>query len=707
MHHAERRAVSLLLLYVYRLTKREADDWRSFGSAFQILRNMAEYPLTVLKGIGSKRAEMLEQLGIRTVSDLLYYLPRSYRDYAKTVPVPEMEHGEYVAATVRILSDPRTVRVKGMTIVSVRATDGVSNVQLSWFNQPYRRSQVSAGETRTVCGRVSRKRGITILNPSVHDGLPGLVPEYPLCRGLSQKTIRESLKAAIQKPELFPEDTLPSEILTSHGLCHLEDAFRMVHFPKDREELERGRKRLSFENLLSYMLAVEMQRQERTKQNGFAFRTEGILDKYEQKLSFSLTGAQKRVAAEICADMEKPFPMNRLVQGDVGSGKTAVAVFAACVAAANGKQCAILVPTAILAEQHYRVLQPLFGSSACLLTGGMKKTERAAILDRLRNGSASVAVGTHALLEQDVHFHDLGLVVTDEQHRFGVRQRADMERKGIRPDVIVMSATPIPRTLAMLMYGDLDVSLIDEMPPGRKTIKTSFVAESSRMKMYDYIAEEAKLGNQTYVVCPFIDPPEEMEGPSATEIFRELSSRYPSVRIDLLHGRMPQQKKDEVMERFRAGETAVLVTTTVIEVGVHVDNAVIMVLEGADRFGLAQMHQLRGRVGRGSRQAYCFLLSDNHSDSVHERFAALVRNSDGFKIAEEDLLQRGPGDFLGTRQHGEGDAELLRATASMEMIMEAKQTAQEIIDIPSVTNNTILQNALDRFSRQMDVITMN
>ena len=529
----------------------------------------------------------------------------------------------------------------------------------------------------------------------------------------------------------------------------------MVHFPKDGSELERGRKRLSFENLLSYMLAVEIQRQERTKQNGFAFQTEGILEKYERKIPFELTKAQKRVAEEICADMEKPFPMNRLVQGDVGSGKTAVAVFAACVAAANGKQCAILVPTAILAEQHYRVLQPLFGSSACLLTGGMRKNERETVLDRLRNGSASVAVGTHALLEQDVHFHDLGLVITDEQHRFGVRQRADMERKGIRPDVIVMSATPIPRTLAMLMYGDLDVSLIDEMPPGRKTIKTSFVAENSRDKMYDYIAEEAGLGNQTYVVCPFIDPPEEMEGPSATEVFRELSARYPDVRIGLLHGRMPQQKKDEVMESFRAGETSVLVTTTVIEVGVHVDNAVIMVLEGADRFGLAQMHQLRGRVGRGSRQAYCFLLSDSRGDSVHERFAALVRNSDGFRIAEEDLAQRGPGDFLGTRQHGEGDAELqllrftrkmadlkpedflnmlretvslravvagwnytfgkggkgdaelLRASASMEMILEAKEAAQEIIDIPNVTNNTILQNALDRFSRQMDVITMN
>ena len=314
---------------------------------------MTDSSLTVLKGIGEKRAELLGQLGIRTVSDLLYYLPRSYRDYSKTVPVSEMQHGDYVAASVRILSDPRTVRVKGMTIVSARATDGVSNVQLSWFNQPYRRGQVSAGEIRTVCGRVSRKKGTTILNPSVYDGLPGLIPEYPLCRGLSQRNIREALKAAVQKPELFPEETLPSEIRTRHGLCALDEAFRMVHFPRDRSELERGRKRLSFENLLSYMLAVEMQRQERTKQNGFAFRTDGILEKYERKIPFALTGAQKRVATEICADMEKPFPMNRLVQGDVGSGKTAVAVFAACVAAANGKQCAILVPTAILAEQHY------------------------------------------------------------------------------------------------------------------------------------------------------------------------------------------------------------------------------------------------------------------------------------------------------------------------------------------------------------------
>ena len=664
-------------------------------------------PLTDLKGIGTKRAEDFQQLGIFSVEDLLLYLPRAYRDYSAHTPVAEAEDGAYVAVRVRFLSEPSMFRSRGMSIVSAKASDGVSDIKATWFNMPYIFSKIHAGETKILCGQVTRKRGTAIINPVLADTFPGFVPEYPLCKGIKQRTVRDAVRAALSAEEAYPEETFPSEFREAYGLCGIRDAIRQVHCPQSRQELEEGRRRISFENILSYMLAMEMQRQERERKNGFSFRTEGIPEKYQSKLPYPLTGAQKRVIEEISGDMRSPVPMNRLLQGDVGSGKTAVAVYALCVAAANGKQGALLAPTAILAEQHYLTLREIFGDAAVLLTGSMKKSERDTVLDRLKAGTAFVVTGTHAILEEDILFRDLGVVITDEQHRFGVRQRAAIEKKGIRPDVLVMSATPIPRTLAMLLYGDLDVSLIDEMPPGRIPVKTSFIDTGSRTKMYDYIASEAEKGKQTYIVCPFIDPPEEDQGPSVTEVFKEFRRNYPDVPAGFLHGRMPQREKDEVMDRFRSGEIRVLVTTTVIEVGVHVEQALIMVIEGADRFGLAQMHQLRGRVGRGSEQAYCFLLSENRSDSVHRRFATFVKNTDGFKIAEEDLLQRGPGDFLGTRQHGEGEAELLRAASSVEMIRDAGKAAKEIISVPSVQNNLLLEHALRRFSRRMDDITMN
>jgi len=664
-------------------------------------------PLTAIKGVGEVRSKAFAKLGITTVEELLRFLPRDFYDFSKETPVASLEHGAMSAIRVRILSAPKFSRFHGITVISAEATDGITKIRLKWYNQPYRYQQIHEGETKIACGRVDRSRGISMLNPQLSDTFPGLLPIYPLCKGLNQKTVRDTAKAALALGADLIYDPIPECIAEAHDLCSLKDALYAVHFPTTKEQLERGRRRLMFENMLIYLLAVEMQRQTRKRSIGIAFDTEGVREKLLEKLPFPLTGAQTRVLDELDADMASPVPMNRLVQGDVGSGKTVIALYALCVAAANGYQGVMLAPTEILAHQHYDTLYSIFGKSLCLLTSGMKKSSRDLVLERLRNGTATIAVGTHALLEEDVRFHNLGVVVTDEQHRFGVSQRAALERKGIHPDVLVMSATPIPRTLAMLLYGDLDVSIVDELPPGRKPIKTSCIPMHRRDDMYAYVAREAAEGRQTYVVCPFIEPAEGIEGPSATEVYQELSKAYPSVRFALLHGRMPQQKKDAIIESFRSGETQVLISTTVIEVGVHVENASIMIIEGAERFGLAQLHQLRGRVGRGSTQAYCFLLSENNGEAALARLSTLTKSNDGFYIAEQDLAQRGPGEFLGTRQHGDGDAALLSAAGSLELLSEAKRAAEEVLDLPTVQNNMLIEEAVRRFSTQSEKIAMN
>lgn len=664
-------------------------------------------PLTVIRGIGEARKKAFANLSIHTIEDLLHHLPRDFHDFSVAIPVAALEHGKMAAVQARVLSEPKLSRFRGMTLVSVDVSDGMNKLRLKWFNQPYRKQQLHPGETKIFCGRVDLTHGKVLQNPQISDTLPGLLPIYPVCRGLSQRIVRDAVRAALQLRADSIVDPLPETIRTDFDLCPLKEALFSVHFPSEKTQLQRGRRRLAFENMLYYLLAVEMQRKTRKRSIGISFDPCGVREKLLEKLSFPLTGAQQRVFDEIDADMECTVPMNRLLQGDVGSGKTVVALYALCIAAANGYQGVLLAPTDLLARQHYDSLYPIFKNALCLLTGNMKKSSRESALTALKNGTVSVAVGTHALLEEDVHFHNLGLVVTDEQHRFGVSQRAKLEQKGIHPDVLVMSATPIPRTLAMLLYGDLDVSVIDELPPGRKTIKTSYIPSHRRKDMYDYVAAQAALGLQSYIVCPFIEPTEGMEGPSAAEVFQNLQAEYPAVRFGLLHGRMPQQKKDAVMESFRSGETQVLVSTTVIEVGVHVENACIMIIEGAERFGLAQLHQLRGRVGRGNEQAYCFLLSDHSGEQTLARLSTLTESNDGFHIAEKDLQQRGPGEFLGTRQHGDGDMQMIHAAGSMELLAQAKQAAALVLDLPTVQNNLLIEESMRRYCAQSQKIAMN
>ena len=664
---------------------------------------MQNLSLTSVKGIGPKRAEQFESLGVCSVQELLYRLPRDYLDYSIVTPVVQLANGVSAAVHVRIGSTPRFFRSKGMTITSVTAQDETGNVTLKWFNQPYRSAQVKAGDTVYACGRVIRKKNVSIVNPMIADALPGILPVYSTIKGLNQRTWRDAIHAALEAVWDDIPDTLPAAIREHYELAPLALVLRHAHFPISREALAIARKRLDFENALLYFTAMEMQKADRARQNGFAFDTSGVFEKFRAKLSYELTNAQKRSIDEIALDMQKPIPMNRLLQGDVGSGKTAVAMYALCTAAANGKQGVLLAPTEILAEQHFSSMQDIFGSSVVLLTGGMKKSERDAVLKRVADGTALCVVGTHALLSGDVRFNDLGCVVTDEQHRFGVRQRAAMMEKGIRPDMLVMSATPIPRTLALILYGDLDISVIDELPPGRKEIKTSIVPRKKRVDMYRYIAEQTEKKVQTYVVCPLIEESESIDCPSVDEIYTEIKEALPQTRIGKLHGQIREQEKKRVMRAFRDGKIDVLVATTVIEVGVHVPNACIMVIEGAERFGLSQLHQLRGRVGRSSAQSYCFLLYGSQNEEENQRMKAMTQTNDGFEIAQKDLLLRGPGDFIGVRQHGDGAISALVGTMDVRMLEQAGKAVKEIVFTPTDENERVICHAMERFDSMADI----
>ena len=668
---------------------------------------MLESPLTSVKGIGSKRAELFQSLGVHCVRDLLYRLPRDYLDYSIAKPVSQLVNGESAAVRVRISSAARYYRTKGMTILSASAQDETGSITLKWFNQPYRSGQIKAGEIVYACGRVVRKNGVSLINPALGQGLPGILPVYSTIKSLNQRAWRDAMLAALESVWNCIPDPLPPSILEQYDLVPLALALRHAHFPTSREALLLARKRLDFENALLYFVLIELQKAERLRQNGFSFDTSGVLERLTVKLPFALTTAQRRVAGEIAADMQKPVPMNRLLQGDVGSGKTAIAIYSLCVAAANGRQGALLAPTEILAEQHYLNLQEIFGSSVVLLRGNMKKSQRDAALERIADGTALCVVGTHALLSGDVRFFDLGCIVTDEQHRFGVRQRAAILEKGTRADMLVMSATPIPRTLALILYGDLDISVIDELPPGRKPVKTSVIPASKRDDMYRYIAKQAAEGIQSYVVCPTIEENETSEIPSVDALYSELKKRLPETRLAKLHGRMKETEKESVMRAFRAGEVDVLVTTTVIEVGVHVPNACVMVIEGAERFGLSQLHQLRGRVGRSAKQAYCFLLYGTQSEFENERLKTMTRTCDGFEIAQQDLLLRGPGDFIGTRQHGDDGMGLLAGAMDVSLLERAGKAAREILASPSEEAERLIELASERYEGMLADIALN
>ena len=638
---------------------------------------MQSVQLISIKGIGPRRAELLGKLGLASLYDLLYFAPRDYKDYSRCEEVGDCAQGQDAALRLHIESEPRLARVRrGLTIVSAQASDDTGKIMLVWYNQPYRKQQLHKDMELYACGRVDLTRGRKLINPALSDALPGILPVYPLVQGVSQSVLRDAVRNGLSGFGARITETLPKALRQKYDVADRAYALQNLHFPGDFAALDAARRRLSFEDMLTFRLMLGTLKKRRVQNGGVAFAPADA-QAFCARFPFALTAAQKRVMAEIAADMRADKPMNRLLQGDVGSGKTVLALYAMCTAVENGYQAILMAPTEILAAQHFRAVGRMFGAGACLLRGGMKKRERAAALTAVASGQARAIVGTHALLQDGVTFYKPGVVIADEQHRFGVRQRALLGHCGT-PDVLIMSATPIPRTLALLLYGDLDVSVLDALPPGRKPVKTSLVPQSKREAMYDFLQAQVDAGRQAYAVCPLVEPSEALEDVlCASDLYAWLQKRL-RARVGLLHGQMKNEEKEAVSAAFRDGEIDVLVATTVIEVGVDVPNATVMVIENADRFGLAQLHQLRGRVGRGAEASYCFLLSAGMSDAARERLEMLVKSNDGFAIAQKDLAMRGPGELLGKRQHGLSAFSGLALANDMDVLKAAESAAADI-----------------------------
>lgn len=640
-----------------------------------------------LKGVGEQRARLFAKLEIYTLRDLLRHFPRAYEDWSAVVPLSAAPPGDACCVRVAVTSAVTERRVrKGMTLYRFSATDGESRVLVTLFNNPYAVSRIGKGSTCLLFGTV---RGVfpryEMTAPLIESAGGGerIRPIYPQTEGLSSRVIEKTVAQALELTGgWLDEDPLPADIVREKGLCPRRFALENIHFPADHTSLALARKRLVFEELFLLQLGM-LQMKGRARTETGAVITQDYTGEFYRLLPFQPTGAQQRAIAECVADMRHPCPMSRLVQGDVGSGKTAVAAGVAYTAIRNGWQAALMAPTGILAEQHYESLRELLepaGVRVGMLTGSVTAARRRALLEDLREGRVDLLVGTHALLSDGVEFARLGLVITDEQHRFGVGQRSRLAEKGAGPHLLVMSATPIPRTLALMIYGDLDVSVLDELPPGRQPIATFAVSSRKRERAYGYVKKHIDEGRQGYIVCPLVEEGE-TDLASAQAYADKLSQgAFAGYSLGLLHGRMKPAEKERVMTAFSHGEISLLVSTTVVEVGVNVPNAVIMVIENAERFGLAQLHQLRGRVGRGSHASTCILISDAQNEEARRRLKVMCETNDGFRIADEDLKLRGPGDFFGRRQHGLPNLKIADLQADIAWLREAGDAARRITE---------------------------
>ena len=714
-----------------------------------------DMPIDQLPGIGKVTAQSFKRLGVRTVYDMLYHFPHRYDDFTSQKQIAELEIGatETVLASV---VDIRTFGTRnGMSGIELLVGDQSGNLKVVFFRQPWLARQFTIGARIVLSGKIDSFQGLRQMtgpdwepysdDELIHTGR--LVPVHPLTKGLYERNARAIIKRVVDRAAPLVADYLPARVRERAGLLPLSESLAQMHFPADKEQLDRARRRLGFDEFLFIQLGVLQRKLLWQGEHGYALALdEQVHEAFLAKLPFDLTGAQVRALEEIFADMQRPVPMARLLQGDVGSGKTAVAAASALQAIANGYQAAIMAPTEILAEQHYKGLRALLGQvrvpraqpeasaaapdakasaqqaaldelkrllgmvpeddldgagvRVALLTGSLGAKERRRVLEAIARGDVDLVVGTHALITESVQYAQLGLVVVDEQHRFGVEQRQRLKNKGFNPHMLVMTATPIPRTLTMTIYGDLDTSVLDELPPGRQEIKTRWITSAERDKAYKHMRREISRGRQAYVVCPLVDESEKVDLPSAEEMYAKLQGEiFQDLRVSLIHGKMLPREKDEVMVAFRNHEYDILVATAVIEVGIDVPNATTMLIEGAERFGLAQLHQFRGRVGRGMHQSYCVLVSDRENEVTKQRLEAMEATRDGFKLAEIDLQLRGPGEFFGTRQSGTPDLKVAQL-ADTRLLHAANLEAQKILaEDPKLEkpDHTLLKAKVDAF----------
>ncbi len=682
-----------------------------------------EKDVKYIKGVGPSRVQLLNKIGIFTLKDLITYYPRDYQDRSKPKELYECYDGEEatieVVATSR-LTDTRLKNKKTIQKLQVRDESAVATI--TWFNQSYLKSKFEIGKKYRFYGKINNKYGRIEINSPVFDEIEKknntgkIIPIYPLTYQLTQNTIRKIIENGLEEVNKQGglKETLPQYLLEEYNLENINQATQDIHFPKEFENFKTARNRLVFEELLSTQLALlQLKNNNLTEQKGIRFDKNVLMSDVINTLPFNLTKAQLKVLEEIDNNMESDKSMNRLLQGDVGSGKTIVAMISGYKAVKSGYQVAILAPTAILATQHLVNFQKIlnqFDIKCELLISGITKSKKTEILEKLENGEIDILIGTHAMLEENVKFKNLGLVVTDEQHRFGVKQRTKMAEKGQNPDVLVMSATPIPRTLALILYGDLDISIIDELPPNRKKIETYAVSKKLEERVNNFVIKQIEEGRQAYIVCPLVEDSEDEENDlkSVISLYEKCKKEtFPNYTVEYIHGKMKQKEKDEIMERFKKGEIQILISTTVIEVGVDVPNSSIMVIEDAQRFGLAQLHQLRGRVGRGEYQSYCILKYKGKGENTRQRMKVMCDTNDGFIISQKDLELRGSGDFFGTNQHGIPDFKIANLFTDIEMLKLAQEVAITIIEkdpkLEKDQNKLLKDLVKDKFMNRIEI----